>query len=179
MLSTTCTPAPRSRHSPNSSDREVSNIGLPEHVVPTPISVPQSLVSYSDFPETQNVDLKNLDLVPFADGSDIQNRWIRVFFSHDEQTPKVFHPHTVQYVTCVLRSYPKHMLCDQGVPPIIHPKQVDARWLPVPLANCYSLVRLWETCVPGSQTMAANTVKQEMERLITEVSTYTYSARLV
>jgi hypothetical protein len=148
---------------------EVSTTNLPDHGISTPISVPQSLEPSSDFQEVRDVDFKNLDLVPFADSSDIQNRWITSFFSPGAQIPKNIHPHTVQYVACVLRSYPKYMLHDKGVPPIIHPKQVGAKWLSEPLANCYSLVRLWEGCVQGSETMIANTVKQEMERLVSEV----------
>lgn len=117
------------------------------------------------------LDFTNFDLVPVADSVEIQNRWLKSFFSSGDQIPrKHFHPHTIQFASCVLRSYPKYMLRDGGMPPFIHPLQVDRRWLPVPLANCYSLVRLWETRVQGSEAIVIDTVKREMERLLSEVS---------
>ncbi|KAL1970400.1 hypothetical protein VTN77DRAFT_5561 [Rasamsonia byssochlamydoides] len=138
---------------------------IPQHVT---VSLSDASASILD------LDFTNLDLVPVADSIEIQNRWLKSFFSSvgDQIPQKNFHPYTIQFASCVLRSYPKHMLRDGGVPPIIHPLQVDRRWLPVPLANCYSLVRLWETRVQGSEAIVIDTVKREMERLLSEHDSY-------
>lgn len=41
--------------------------------------------------------------------------------------------------------------------------------MPRALANCYSLVRLWQQAVPGSEAMVVSTLEREMERLAEEV----------
>ncbi|GKZ24390.1 hypothetical protein AbraIFM66951_001313 [Aspergillus brasiliensis] len=60
------------------------------------------------------------------------------------------------------------MLRDKRPPPIIHHAQVRENETPRALANCYSLVRMWEQAVPGSEEIVMNTVAREMERLASE-----------
>jgi hypothetical protein len=43
--------------------------------------------------------------------------------------------------------------------------------LPLPLANCFSLIRMWMGREHGSDTLIVETVKSEMQRLFDEVST--------
>ncbi|GAD91571.1 hypothetical protein CNBE1820 [Paecilomyces variotii No. 5] len=120
-------------------------------------------------PDRQGLDFANLDLVSIADSTQIRNRWLETFLPSDNQIPKTFLPYTVQFLSCVLGSYPKYMLRDACVPPIIHGLQVDTNELPLALANCYSLVRMWETRAAGSEAIVTSTVQREMERLIEEV----------
>lgn len=117
-----------------------------------------------------NLDFSNLDLVSITDSAQIRNRWLESFLPSEDQVPKAFQPYTVQFLTCVLGTYPKYMLRHGGIPPIIHPLQVADQQLPVPLANCYSLVRMWETRARGSEAIVTATVQREMERLLEEVS---------
>ncbi|KAM4055766.1 fungal zn(2)-Cys(6) binuclear cluster domain-containing protein [Hirsutella rhossiliensis] len=112
------------------------------------------------------LDFADLDLAPLSDADQIRDRWLRPFLVVD-QPPKTFHPHTLQYMSCVLRSYARQMMAsdDRGVPPIIHPTQLRDRSIPVALANCYSLVRLWQHRADGSEVMVAETVRREMDQL--------------
>ena len=112
-----------------------------------------------------SLDFSNLDPVPLADADEIRIRWMRPFFAVGEQPLKTFHPFTLQYISCVLRTYPKHMIEDDGFPPIIHPMQVAEGNTAVPLANCYSLIRLWQHRAPGSEEIVAGTIRREMSRL--------------
>lgn len=151
----------------NTSTTTTTSTSPASHPLTSPISQPPPPV----FEAASVLDFTNLDLVPVADSVEIQNRWLKSFFASGDEIPrKHFHPHTIQFALCVLGSYPKYMLRDGGVPPFIHPLQADRRWLPMPLANCFSLVRLWETRVHGSEAIVMDTVKREMERLLSEVS---------
>lgn len=115
----------------------------------------------------------DISLVPSANAGDIRDRWLRPYILPplgQEEIPKVYNPFTLQYISRVLATYPRFMLKDGGLPPIIHWAQITGREMPQSLANCYSLVRLWEQAVPGSEAMVISTVEREMERLAAEVS---------
>jgi hypothetical protein len=119
--------------------------------------------------DRSNLNFSDLDLIPIADSTHIRNRWLEAFLPSENQVQKTFLPYTVQFISCVLASYPKYMLRDGCVPPIIHQSQVNTKELPLALANCYSLVRMWETRAVGSEEIVTSTVQREMERLIEQV----------
>ena len=117
-----------------------------------------------------SLDFLNLDLVPLPDAEKIRDRWLQTYLPTPDQIPKTFHPHTLQYISCVLRTYPKQMITGSRIPPFIHPLHLSGQNVPVALANCYSLVRLWEHRAPGSEAIVATIIQQEMERLVQDVS---------
>ncbi|KAK9242967.1 hypothetical protein V1506DRAFT_570300 [Lipomyces tetrasporus] len=123
--------------------------------------------------EDNKLDFAALDLCSTTDSSQIRNRWMESFLPSPSQRPKILQEYTVQYLSCVLRTYPKCMLRPSGLPPIIHPLQFAGdQVMPLPLANCYSLVRLWYGRASGSESIVTTTVKQEMERLLQEYQSY-------
>ncbi|UNI23123.1 hypothetical protein JDV02_008961 [Purpureocillium takamizusanense] len=134
---------------------------------PTPPSLSQNQARACDA-KTLNFDV--LDLVPLAGADQIRDRWLRPFLAlaGEHEVPKAFHPYTLQYITCVLRTYSKQMGSD-GVPPFIHPMQMTTGH--VALANCYSLARLWHHHAAGSETIVADTIQREMDRLAHERTT--------
>ncbi|KAJ9213183.1 hypothetical protein DTO166G4_5176 [Paecilomyces variotii] len=152
------------------SDRGDGSVTSPAHQLGSSTLVQTDPTSQG--PDRLNLDFSHLDLVSIADSTQIRNRWLESFFPSDNQIPKTFLPYTVQFLSCVLASYPKYMLRDVCVPPIIHTVQVNARELPLALANCYSLVRMWETRAIGSEAIVTSTVQREMERLIEERESY-------
>ncbi|PHH89130.1 hypothetical protein CDD83_6601 [Cordyceps sp. RAO-2017] len=125
-------------------------------------------VSSRTEPEPE-LDFSGIELLPLAEAEQIATRWLRPFLASPEQEPKTFHPHTLQFISCVLRSYPRQMAAaaggDAAVPPIVHPKQLVEGKMPVALANGCSLIRLWQHRVEGSEAFVAKTVQQEMDRL--------------
>lgn len=129
---------------------------------------------YSQHESTQTVDtdlnFDHIDLVPMIDAEKIRDRWLQPYLlTATEQVPKLFNPFTVQFATCVLRSYPNHLLDEKSLPPFIHPLQLNSKAMPRTIANCFSLVRMWMNRVAGSEAIVLSTVRQEMERLSREV----------
>ncbi|GFF22542.1 hypothetical protein IFM61606_08532 [Aspergillus udagawae] len=124
-------------------------------------------------PKEKELDFEEINITPTSNAEDIRDRWLRPFFMSTlgrSETPKAYHPYTVQFIARILRTYPRYMLSDRLVPPIIHQAQVRENATPRALANCYSLVRMWEQAVPGSEEIVINTFEREMERLSSESS---------
>lgn len=120
------------------------------------------------------LDFGDIDLTPTSEADRIRARWLRPYFmaTLDRiEIPKVVLPYTIQFIKRTLRTYPRNMLKDGHVPPIIHQAQVKGSEVPRALANCYSLVRMWEHAVPGSEEVVLSTLKREMDRLSSEVCT--------
>jgi hypothetical protein len=112
------------------------------------------------------LDFNNIDLMPMIDAEEIRDRWLQTYlFSATEEVPKLLSLFTVQFVTCVLRSYPRRLIEDNGLPPFIHPLQLSNKPISGTMANCISLVRMWMNRVVGSEGMILSTVKQEMEAI--------------
>ncbi|KNG80924.1 C6 finger domain protein [Aspergillus nomiae NRRL 13137] len=125
----------------------------------------------SGWRDGDGLDFRTVDLVPSANAEDIRDRWLRPYILPplgQDEIPKVYHPYTLQYISRILSTYPRFMLKDKDVPPIIHRSQIERKELPRSLANCYSLVRMWEQAVPGSEMMVMSTLEKEMERLAEE-----------
>lgn len=129
---------------------------------------------YSRHESTQTVDTElnfdHVDLIPMANAEEIRDRWLQPYlFTSTGQVPKLSSPFTMQFLACVLRSYPNYLLDEESLPPFIHPLQLSNKPMPRTVANCISLVRMWMNRVAGSEAMVLSTVRQEMERLSREV----------
>jgi hypothetical protein len=143
---------------------------------PTPSNYPSSTAPSTHRLEqssTASVSLNftNIDLVPLADSSRLGSRWLNCLVT--STPPKRVKPlshTTVTYAYRVLKTYPKMMLQLGRLPPIIHPLQLRGQETPVPLANCLSLVRMWEGRAEGSEDVVNGILTREMERLFGEVS---------
>lgn len=100
--------------------------------------------------------------------SPIRDRWLYPVFSTQ---PTTCDPEksTVQFYGQILRTYPQMMVSKDQLPPIIHPWQLSTKPVPLPLANCFSLVRLWEGRADGAGQLIDETVGREMKRLLNEV----------
>lgn len=125
-----------------------------------------------------DLDFTDIDLTPCSNADDIRDRWLRPYLLPPlgrDEIPKAYHPFTLQYISVILKTYPRYMLKDGGFPPIIHHTQVNTFQMPEALANCYSLVRMWEQAAPGSEAMVTGIVEAEMERLANEVSFFQVS----
>ncbi|KAE8153603.1 hypothetical protein BDV25DRAFT_21824 [Aspergillus avenaceus] len=160
---------------------------VPSMPIALPFSAtPSSIWSPRDLPprnlaqraqRTEGLDLSEVELVPSANAEDIRDRWLRPYIlpplGHEE-IPKVYHPFTLQFISRILSTYPRVMLQNGGIPPIIHHAQVEGTKMPRGLANCYSLVRLWLQAAPGSETMVMDTLEKEMERLYEEPLEHDY-----
>lgn len=136
-----------------------------------PSNQSQRLVA-SPWPDNYGLDFTAIDLVPSTNAGDIRDRWMRPYLlptGGGDHVPKIYQPFTMHYISRILSTYPRCMLEDGGVPPIIHRAQLDGQRMPRALANCYSLVRMWVQAAPGSEEMVVSTLEKEMKRLTEEV----------
>lgn len=141
---------------------------------PTPSNYPSSTAPSTDRYEPTQVSVKldftNINLVPLADSSRLGSRWLNSLVT--ATPPKRIKPlsqTTVNYAYRVLKTYPKMVLQPGRLPPIVHPLQLRGQETPVPLANCLSLVRMWEGRAEGSEGVVNDVLTREMERLFREV----------
>lgn len=161
-------------------DTAVIGIPQPDRAADVPVEFPfGAITTAQNKPQTRpdqnngaKLDLRLVDLAPSANAGQIRDRWLRPYILpslEDEEIPKAYHPFTLQYIARILCTYPRCMLKDGGLPPIIHRAQITGKEMPRALANCYSLVRMWEQAVPGSEAMVVGIVENEMRRLAEEV----------
>lgn len=116
------------------------------------------------------LNFENVTLLPMLDAEEIRDRWLKPhLMAGTGQAPKYFNVFTVQYQSCVLRSYPGQLLEENIIPPFIHPIQLTRQPVPSALANCSSLVRLWMNRAPGSEALVLTTLKNEIDRLTAQV----------
>ncbi|TFK54876.1 hypothetical protein OE88DRAFT_1653418 [Heliocybe sulcata] len=137
-----------------------------------PSQTPSTEESHHVILAPANLSFLDMELVSSIDSSRIRNRWLDQILASADQKPKHISPLAVNYISRVFKTYPKMMLHPGGLPPIIHPMQAEGSEIPVPLANCLSLVRMWENRARGSDGITTQTIKWEMERLFREHSTY-------
>ncbi|KAH8811628.1 hypothetical protein F5884DRAFT_282783 [Xylogone sp. PMI_703] len=164
---------------PNWTDMSMSNRnqGDNSYVFHTPesfnTSVSTPVMPAESFAPRNIPRFAHVDLVPAADSSEIGGRWLATILpSASQKRVKPLLPSTAQYIYRVLRTYPKMMFQPGGLPPIIHPLQVLEHETAAPLANCLSLVRLWEGRAAGSEDIIIETIRKEMEKLYQEYENY-------
>lgn len=107
--------------------------------------------------------------VPLSNNTDtIRDRWL---YPYVEDSPAKFAmlEHSMEYLCRVLRTYPKMMSRREQLPPFIHPLQVSGDDLSLPLANCFTLSKMWEGSAEPAGALVEQTIKREMERLFNEV----------
>ncbi len=104
-----------------------------------------------------------LDLSPLRD------RWLNnVLFLSD----KTCNPNkaSVHFYGQILRTYPRMLSQKDQLPPVIHPWQILANPIPVPLANCITLTRMWQNRAEGAEQLVVDSIRKEVGRLLDEVS---------
>ncbi|KAF7373293.1 C6 finger domain protein [Mycena sanguinolenta] len=108
---------------------------------------------------------------PILESIRIGSRWMDALLPPPGRIAKKFSPHAVQYMSRVLKSYPKALVRDDDtLPPILHPFQS-----PAPqqlLVNCRTLLRMWENRAPGSEVLVRETIQREMSRVFQEHHSY-------
>ena len=115
------------------------------------------------------VDFSNLNLISNLDATKIQDRWLGGFCPSFNDKAKEHPPSLIDFVARVFKTYPNMMLQKGRLPPYIHPSQLAGTDIPTPLANCLSLVRLWDGQVRGGEAFVQDVVKKEMDRLYVQV----------
>ncbi|PGH09148.1 hypothetical protein GX51_00902 [Blastomyces parvus] len=79
--------------------------------------------------------------------------------------------HTMQMLFRIAKTWPRMMARGIQLPPIIHPKQVSDGNMPLPLANCFALVKMWHGQPHGGASIVQQTVKREMQMIANSFQT--------
>jgi hypothetical protein len=78
--------------------------------------------------------------------------------------------HSMEFIFRVLRSWPRMLAEEFQTPPLIHHTQIaDSKRLPKPLANCFTLVKMWHGRCQGSDEMVHRLIENEVNTLLTKV----------
>ncbi|KAL7907080.1 hypothetical protein GGI35DRAFT_103180 [Trichoderma velutinum] len=99
----------------------------------------------------------------------------RLLLSEARNTPNTdpVTRHTMHFVIRVLKSWPRMMgshLTSQ-LPPMIHRLQL-ADGIPIPLANCCTLAKMWIMHSEGSRDLVQGTIHNEVRRLLRDYELY-------
>ncbi len=97
----------------------------------------------------------------------MRDRWLYPYLDQSPARYAVMQ-HSMMFLCRVFRTYPKMMSRKENLPPFIHPAQISEA-LPLPLANCFTLSRMWEGR-DGSRGLMEDTVGRELNKLFNEVT---------
>ncbi|KAF8169204.1 hypothetical protein K438DRAFT_1855850 [Mycena galopus ATCC 62051] len=143
-------------------------VNLPDTVT-VGSSSPASACESLDGPRPAVVeDLSYPTSPPTLESVRIGSRWMDALVPPEGRIAKILSPQTVQFMSRVLKSYPKIILNE--LPPVVHPFQSA-----VPqqlLVNCRTLLRMWENKAPGSELLVRETIRREMNRIFEEHPSY-------
>jgi hypothetical protein len=148
--------------------RNPGNRDPQDHISPYSTS-PACDQEHNEYWTSGSLNFVNLSLVCTVDPTRIRNRWLADFIPSLTDRIKIYPPGLTSFISRVLKTYPTMLLRKGQLPPFIHPALLAGPDIPTPLANCISLVRLWDGQVRGSETIVYETIKKEMERLYHEV----------
>ena len=125
----------------------------------------------ADVPVQSHPDLslfRESDLVPMIDAGEIRDRWLRPYISASTgQEPKQLNLHTIQYLTCVLKSYLRN-LSNSVFPPFVHYSQCTQGRSPV-LSYCCANLRMWIGRSPEYEIFILGTIRDEMKKIEDQV----------
>ena len=112
------------------------------------MSYPELPYHYGQWPSSYRCHC--YPLVPMVDAEEIRSGWLRPYLSSSTgQEPKQLSAHTIQYLTCVLKSYLRDLL-NSSAPPFVHLMQ-QVRTYPPLFTYCFTLVRAWLVLVAFSE----------------------------
>ncbi|KAK9342922.1 hypothetical protein V1522DRAFT_372421 [Lipomyces starkeyi] len=80
--------------------------------------------------------------------------------------------HSMEFILRVLRTWPGMMANDFQPPPIIHTSQMSKNPLSLPLANCFTVAKMWDGQLSGAEELVSRTAMNEMIRLFVEYQSY-------
>jgi hypothetical protein len=98
----------------------------------------------------------------------ISDQWVMSLLPSIDTTPTLA-KHSMEVLLRVIGTWPHMMAKEFQLPPIIHASQVSRKSRPLPLANCFTLVKMWHGQCHGTSTIVQDTVVKEMKTLFENV----------
>lgn len=118
------------------------------------------------------LDFSSLELVCPIDAGEISNRWLNAYIPMTGQTLKAYPISISSFIFRILKSYAAVAVHGRGIPPFVHSSQMMALARCPPLSTCFSLVRICERPLPGSEGVASEVLQREMNNLYELRGTY-------
>ena len=135
------------------------------------ISTPSSRLPPSET-QSETLDFSDLDLICPINADDISNRWLNTFVPVPGQKTKDYPPNVTAFIYRSLKSYAAVAIRGRGVPPFVHSSQTTMESARPPLSTCLSLVRMCDSSLPGSQSVATDVLQREMTTLYEQHGAY-------
>ncbi|KAL1854496.1 hypothetical protein Daus18300_011417 [Diaporthe australafricana] len=98
----------------------------------------------------------------------ISSRWLNPYVPIPGQEVKKYPANIKAFIPRILASYASVAVRGKGIPPFIHPAQLQPSLARPPLSTCLSLVRVCERLLPGSDGAAADVLQREMSGLFAQ-----------
>ncbi|KAL4908354.1 hypothetical protein BDW74DRAFT_175043 [Aspergillus multicolor] len=77
--------------------------------------------------------------------------------------------HSMEFIFRVLRAWPRMLAEEFQTPPLLHHSHIcDGKSLPLPLANCVTLVKMWHGHCQGAEDMVQKLIMNEANTLLTK-----------
>lgn len=135
-------------------------------------STPASAALNDQYPASDSISNSiDLDLVCPINADYIGVRWLNNYVPVPGQEVKNYPDHIKAFIPKILGSYASIAVRGRGVPPFIHPAQMQSPLARPPLSTCLSLVRICERLLPGSDGTAADVIQREMGSLYEQHAT--------
>ncbi|KAL5337898.1 hypothetical protein BJX70DRAFT_367990 [Aspergillus crustosus] len=87
--------------------------------------------------------------------------------------------HSMEFIFRVLRAWPRMLADEFQTPPLIHHSHLgDSNSLPLPLANCFTLVKMWHGQCQGSGDMVNRLIENEVNNLLSKYEDFDEASHL-
>ncbi|KAJ5671056.1 hypothetical protein N7507_000183 [Penicillium longicatenatum] len=134
-----------------------------EHASAAPSSTrPSNPLSAKD----AELDFSNLELFCPINADEITTRWMNPWIPVPGQTIKQYPPGVSNFISRILKSYAAIAARGRGTLPFIHPSQILEQETGSPLTTCLSLIRLYESTLPGNESTAFMVFQREMDNIM-------------
>lgn len=149
--------------------KESASHHIPEQATP---AAPSSASSNGrERQQLYQFDFSALDLVCSIDADGISNRWLNPYIPAPGQKRKAYDSTITSFIQRNLKSYTAIAVHGRGLPPFVHPLQLDRVGETVPLQTCLNIVRLLERSTQADPT-AADILKHEMTKIFENRHTF-------
>ncbi|KAK6956070.1 hypothetical protein Daesc_001340 [Daldinia eschscholtzii] len=148
----------------NTSSTTFAASHTPDESVPNITSCPPR--------NSEVLNFSSLELFSPINVDGISNRWLNTLIPVPGQKVKEYPASISAFIYRLLKSYTTVAVRGRGVPPFIHASQISATSIRQPLSTCFSLVRICESPLPGSEGVAADVLHREMNNICEQQATY-------
>lgn len=121
-------------------------------------------------PECSGPGTPDEPLLEQLDGFDAMHGQISLHM-HTGATPEnALINHSMEFLFRTFRSWPRMMAQGFQLPPLFHHSQTPQQNVPLPLANCFTLTKMWHGQCEGTSELIRETIQNEMKGLCAKVS---------